>query len=99
MAEKPVGRIEQMLKAEYPSLLWHHCPDSRGCHGPAGLPDFIVVGPRGIICREGKPPGQHARGRQVEWGYALQAVGVSCSVWTAEDMFSGLVRAELEALL
>jgi len=99
MAEKPVGQIERIIAAEYPSLLWHHCPDSRGCHGRPGLPDFIVVGPGGIICREGKPPREHPRGGQVEWLYGLEAVGVSCRVWTPDDVASGLVRAELEALL
>jgi hypothetical protein len=97
MAEKPVGDVEELL--ERTPLLWHHCPDGRGCHGRPGLPDFIIVGPGGIAFREGKPPGQHPRGGQVEWRYALQAVGVPWAVWTVQDLASGLVQAELEALL
>lgn len=97
--EKPVAELEAMLQNEFPELFWHHCPDSRGCHGQPGLPDFIVVGPRGLIAREAKPPGEHPRGGQVGWQYALLAAGVPCSVWTVQDLASGLVRAELEALL
>jgi hypothetical protein len=99
MAEKPVAELERILSAEYPALLWHHCPDSRGCHGRPGLPDFVIVGRRGVIGREGKRPGQHPRGGQAEWRWALEAAGVSCAVWTERDIASGLVRAELEALL
>lgn len=97
--EKPGNELEAILLREFPQLYWHHCPDSRGCDGQPGLPDFIVVGPRGVIAREAKPPGEHLRGGQVGWRYALLAAGVSCAIWTAQDIASGLVRAELEALL
>jgi hypothetical protein len=97
MTEKPIADVEQLL--ERTPLLWHHCPDSRGCHGRPGLPDFIVAGPGGVVFREGKPPGQHPRGGQVDWRYALSALGLSYSVWTARSVSSGLVAAELEALL
>jgi hypothetical protein len=97
MTEKPIAAIEQLL--ERTPLLWHHCPDGRGCHGRPGLPDFIIVGPRGIAFREGKPPGQHPRGGQVDWRYAIVANGLSYGVWTTREEAGGLVAAELEALL
>lgn len=84
---------------EYPGLLWHHCPDSRGCHGSRGLPDFLVVGPKGLIARECKPRGQHPRAGQVQWKYTLTANGLSWGLWTPPDVAGGLVRAELERLL
>jgi hypothetical protein len=98
MAEKPIAELEAILHG-YPALFWHHCPDSRGCHGRPGLPDFIVAGPGGLLGAEAKPPGDHPRGGQVAWRYALLAGGTPYVVWTAQDIASGRVRAELEALL
>lgn len=98
MAEKPVDAIEAIL-AEFPRLLWHHCPDSRGCHGTPGLPDFLVIGPNGIYWREVKPhAGQHPRGGQVAWKYGLMTLVMSWGVWTAADVDSGYVRSDLEQL-
>lgn len=98
MAEKPVAELEQLLE-QFPEILWHHCPDSRGCHGSPGMPDFVVVAPRGVAFREAKPPGQHPRGGQVEWKYRLAGNGLSWALWTQRDLDNGLVRAELEQLL
>jgi hypothetical protein len=99
MTEKPVAEIEKILTS-YHSLLWHHCPDSRGCHGMPGMPDFTVIGPRGELWIEAKPhEGEHPHGGQLAWKYALIALGVKWVVWTPADIASGRVRLELEALL
>jgi hypothetical protein len=95
--EKPVPEIEAIL-TQYPGLLWHHCPDSRGCHGTPGMPDFIIVGPGGVSWREAKPDGRHPRGGQVAWKYGLIVAGQEWGVWTPADLKSGLVRARLETL-
>jgi hypothetical protein len=100
MTEKPIGAIEAILN-EYPSLLWHHCPDSRGCQGMPGLPDFVIISPyRSMIWREVKPhAGEHPHGGQLTWKYTIQAIGMDWSVWTIADVDSGRVRREIEALL
>jgi len=96
MTEKPIADIERLL--ERTPLLWHHCPDGRGCHGTPGLPDFIIVGPGALAFREAKPPGGHPRGGQVDWRYAIVANRISYDVWTTRELASGLVVAELEAM-
>jgi hypothetical protein len=98
MAEAAVAEIEAIL-AEYPSVLWHHCPNGRMCHGTAGLVDFIVAGPRGILYREVKPhAGERPRSTQVRWKYALQASGQDWALWLPADVESGRVRQEIEAV-
>lgn len=86
------------ILAGFPGLLWHHCPDSRGCHGTPGMPDLIIIGPSGVSWRECKPPGDHPRGGQVTWKYGLIGAGQDWAVWTTADVASGLVRAELEGI-
>jgi hypothetical protein len=100
MTEKPIGAIEAILR-EYPSLLWHHCPDSRRCHGAGGLPDFMIVSPyRKIMWREVKPhAGENLHGDQLTWAYTLRAIQADYGIWTTADVESGLVRAQIEALL
>jgi len=99
VTEKPIAEIEAIILG-FPDLMWHHCPDSRGCSGTPGLPDFIIIGPRGIIWREAKPhPGELPRGGQVAWKYAVMANLMNYDVWTPADVASGRVRAELLALL
>jgi hypothetical protein len=99
MAERPIPEIEDIL-AEHPSLLWHHCGNSRTCDGPRGLTDLFILGPSGRrLWRECKPNGQHPREGQVAWKYGLLAGGEDWGVWTPADVRSGRVRAEIEALL
>lgn len=97
VTEKPVGEIESIL-AQYPGLLWHHCPDSRGCHGTPGMPDFIVIGQHGVSWREAKPDGDHPRGDQITWKYGLIVAGANWGVWTPGDVNGGLIHAQLETL-
>lgn len=98
MAEKPIDAIEEIL-AGYPALLWHRCPDSRGCCGIPGLPDFLIIGPGGILWREAKPhAGEHPRGGQVAWKYGIMAHVMNWAVWTPADVASGLVQRELDQL-
>jgi hypothetical protein len=100
VTEKPIAEIEAILN-EYPAILWHHCPDSRGCQGTPGLPDFIIMSPYGMVLwREVKPhAGEHPSGSQLTWRYTLQAIVMNYDVWTPADVASGRVRYEIEAIL
>jgi hypothetical protein len=96
--ERPVSDAEKIL-ADHPSLLWHHCGNSRACHGTPGLPDLVIIGRR-VRWREGKPhPGKHPAGGQLAWKYGLLALGADWSTWTTADAESGRIRREIEELL
>lgn len=104
MAEQVLGSIIELL--EDPAepwagkLVWHHCSSSQRCAGTPGMPDLIVVGPRGGIWAEVKPnPGARLRPEQTTWRYMLLAIGWRHDVWTDYELASGFVRRALEGLL
>ena len=97
--EKGIAEIEAIL-GEYPWLLWHHCARSQTCHGTPGMPDFVIIGKHGEIWREVKPHyGEHPRLGQIAWKYGLLGAERDWDVWTPDDIASGRVRSEIEALL
>jgi hypothetical protein len=97
MTEKPLPEIAEILE-QYPGLLWHHCPDSRGCIGSPGMPDVIIVGPGGVSWREVKPPGGHPHAGQIDWKYTLIAAGQDWGVWGPADVDNGQVLIRANAL-
>lgn len=98
MAEAVVDEVIALLRAR-PALRWLHVPDSRQLPGNPGFPDFIVVGPGGVIFREAKPhPGARLRPGQTGWSYALMAAGADFALWYPEDLANGSVGRELDQL-
>jgi hypothetical protein len=97
------GILKLLQEPEAPwaaKLLWHHCRDPRGCYGPSGMPDLIIIGPRGGLWVEVKPHrGSRLRPEQTTWRYALLAIGWQHVVWVGEDLDSGYIRTVLEAML
>lgn len=63
-----------------------------------GLPDDILIGPRGILWRECKTRKGKLTAAQVSAGEALRAAGQDWDVWRPEDWFSGRIAQELAAL-
>jgi hypothetical protein len=78
-------------------LLWHHCRDSRHCHGQKGLPDLLIAGPHGVLFTEIKSAAGELTADQDMWIWML-AKQVSIEVWRPADLESGLIRSELEAI-
>ncbi len=57
----------------------------------AGLPDDILIGPRGILWRECKTARGKVTAAQQEAGNALTAAGQDWAVWRPADWYSGRI--------
>ena len=64
----------------------------------AGLPDDILIGPRGILWRELKTMRGKVTAAQQAMGEALLAAGQDFAIWRPVDWFSGRIRLELMAI-
>lgn len=64
----------------------------------AGLPDDILIGPRGILWRECKTQKGRLTPAQQSIGEALRAAGHDWGTWRPEDWLSGRIRLELMAV-
>lgn len=64
----------------------------------AGFPDWVIVGPGGICFRECKSGEGRRSLAQMAWGRAIQAAGGDYAVWRPEDLASGHIQRELQAL-
>lgn len=82
--------------ARWLGLLDWHDNDSR--RNSAGLPDLILVGPRGVLWRELKTATGKLRPAQQTWGTALGIAGQDWDVWRPADLRSGRVKQEMEAI-
>lgn len=64
-----------------------------------GFPDVMIVGPGGVLYRELKTAAApNLQPGQTTWKYRLQAAGQDWAIWTARDLDSGRVDAELAGL-
>ena len=63
-----------------------------------GLPDDVLIGPRGILWRECKNQTGKPTPAQVKTGAALTAIGQDFAIWRPEDWLSGRITAELAAI-
>jgi hypothetical protein len=79
------------------ALYAHHDHDPRGTGG-RGWPDWVIIGPRGVLWREIKPEGAELSSGQRRLGYLLQASGQDWAVWGPGDLAGGLARKQLEAI-
>jgi hypothetical protein len=77
-------------------VLRFHVRISKGT--TAGLPDDILIGPRGILWRECKNQTYDPTPAQVKTGQALTAIGQDFAIWRPEDWFSGRVARELAGI-
>jgi hypothetical protein len=74
-------------------ILRFHVRDSRGMN--RGLPDDILIGPRGILWRECKDQKRKLTPEQRATGEALTALGQDFAVWRPEDLLSWRIAREL----
>ncbi len=77
-------------------LIHFHVRDSRGMN--KGLPDDIIIGPRGLLWRERKGPREDVTREQKLTGYTLRALGQDWAVWRPADLASGRIDRELEEI-
>jgi hypothetical protein len=77
-------------------ILRFHVRISKGT--TAGLPDDILIGPRGILWRELKNQKNKPTRAQRETGAALTAIGQDFAIWRPEDWYSQRIRHELTAI-
>lgn len=76
----------------------HHCGNSRFCVGTPGLPDLVLVGPRGILFRELKSSLRSVAPEQTSWRWMLRAAGGDAGLWLPSHGRDGTVAAEILAI-
>jgi hypothetical protein len=95
MSEDQVARaVAQMVKQL--GLLGYHTFDSR--RSASGFPDWLIVGPGGVIFRELKRQNKNPTRAQQAWLDALTAAGADAGTWRPSDLLSGRIARELNAL-
>ena len=77
-------------------ISYYHPYDSR--RSPSGWPDLVLCGDRGVLLRELKTGRGRLTGKQLEWGRRLALAGMDWGVWRPDDLRSGRIRKELEAI-
>lgn len=75
---------------------WYHPFFSR--RSAAGWPDLALCGNSGFLLRELKTAKGRLTKDQQRWGSRLCHVGVSWDVWRPDDLHSGRIQRELEAI-
>ena len=63
-----------------------------------GYPDYTIAGPGGILWRECKSEDGRRSMAQIRWGKQLARAGGDYDVWRPEDLTSGRIARELEAI-
>ena len=63
-----------------------------------GWPDWVIIGPGGILFRENKSQFGLPSPEQTGILYALRAHGLNVGVWRPTDWELGRIRAEMEAI-
>jgi hypothetical protein len=98
------------LLADKKKLLYHHCLDSRQCMGRGGIPDLIIVGPKGLILAELKSDDGETDAEQDLWIWTLEQVSTLCShdcsqrgrrlwrIWTPTQLLDGTIASDLSQL-
>lgn len=64
----------------------------------AGWPDLALCGDNGFLLRELKTERGRLTRDQEEWGFKLQKAGVDWDVWRPDDLMSGRIQRELQAI-
>jgi hypothetical protein len=77
-------------------VAWYHAYSSR--RSVLGWPDLALCGSQGFMLRELKTAAGRLTTEQQQWGLMLRAAGVSWDVWRPDDLHSGRIQRELEAI-
>jgi hypothetical protein len=77
-------------------IWWYHTHDSR--KSVPGWPDLALCGPKGLIFRELKSQRGRLRPEQQAWGDRIRQCGQDWNVWRPDDLHSGRIIRELQAI-
>ena len=89
---------ETIKLCEQLGLLYHHCPDGRGCRGQRGLPDLIVLGGNGLAMLELKSADGEPSADQALWAWTLHKIGATYALMQPLQLETGELRTFLEGL-
>lgn len=86
-------------------VLVHHCRPSltqsgrwaTAIQGDGGFPDLVLAGTRGVLFRELKSAGGRLSPQQRAWLEQLDHAD-DVAVWRPEDLVSGRIQREIEAI-
>jgi hypothetical protein len=78
------------------AVAWYHPFSSR--HSVPGWPDLALCGSHGFMLRELKTATGRLTLEQDEWGLMLRQAGQNWDVWRPDDLHSGRIQRELEAI-
>lgn len=79
-------------------LAGHHVRDSRRGGGMPGWPDWVIIGPGGILYRELKAEHGIVEPDQRRMGALISRAGGDWDVWRPRDLFSGVILLQLTAI-
>lgn len=77
-------------------LFGYHVRNSIG--SSSGWPDWVIVGPRGILFRELKSENGQCSREQRMVADKLRGAGQDWDVWRPSDLMSGIIAKELEGI-
>lgn len=89
-------RITRWLK-RMPTVMGYHHPDSR-CATLAGFPDWVFIGPGGILYRECKGARDVLSLDQRRVGRHIMHAGGDWMVWGPRDIINGQAEKELRRI-
>lgn len=72
-----------------------HIPDSQQLRAGKGFPDWLILGPHGLLLREGKRAHEVTSAEQDEWLGLFQLAGYDARVWREGRDKAGLIKAEI----
>lgn len=81
---------------KYLGIAWYHPYFSR--RSVPGWPDLALCGAHGFMTRELKSENGKVSPEQDRWGWMLRQAGVNWDVWRPEDLNSGRIQRELQAI-
>ena len=96
MSENELEQHIRRILADLPSVLAYHTRDSR--RSPSGFPDWVFVGPHGLLFRELKREGKKPTVAQAAWLTALVRAGQDACVWKPSDLLAGRIARRLAAI-
>jgi hypothetical protein len=97
MTEAELAQHVQRLAHSY-GIRAVHMPDSRRVIGGAGMPDWILLGPNGLIWRELKSEEGQLSGSQILFHRELAAAGQNVGTWRPAAYTAGYIQTELRAI-